>query len=176
MRVLDIGCGKNKINGAIGLDIHKTPATDAICDLDRFPYPFQTNIFDKIYLMDVLEHLHDIKGVMEEVHRIAKPGADVFIRVPHFSSTHAYGDFTHRHFFNTESFNYFTADFPQYDFYSAARFDKIKVRLNFWKFHRINGVSCLANRFPRIYERYFAFIFPAMNIEVSLKVMKQGIK
>lgn len=172
MLVLDIGCGKNKIQGAIGLDIHKTPATDVVCDLDRFPYPFKSNIFDKIYMMDVLEHLNDIKGVMEEAHRIAKPGADVFIRVPHFSSTHAYGDFTHKRFFNTESFNYFTGNFPQYDFYSAARFDKIKVRLNFWKLHRIDGISFLANHFPLLYEKYLAFIFPAMNMEFTLKVVE----
>ncbi|MBI5048545.1 MAG: methyltransferase domain-containing protein [Deltaproteobacteria bacterium] len=172
MRMLDIGCGKNKIHGAIGLDIHKTPATDVVCDLDKFPYPFRSNTFDKIYMMDVLEHLDDIKGVMEDVYRIAKPRAEVYIRVPHFSSTHAYGDFTHKHFFNTESFNYFTGNFPQYDFYSSAKFYKTKIKINFWRLHRINGISFLANKFPLFYEKYLGFIFPAMNIEVCLKVIK----
>ncbi len=172
MRILDIGCGKNKIKGAIGLDIHKTPATDVVCNLDKFPYPFQNNTFDKIYIIDVLEHLEDIKGAIEEVHRIAKPEAEVFIRVPHFSSTHAYGDFTHKHFFNTQSLDYFTGEMPQYDFYSAARFDKEGVKINFWKLDRLSGASFFANRFPLFYERHFAFIFPAMNIEISMKVVK----
>ncbi|OGP07198.1 MAG: hypothetical protein A3G39_02310 [Deltaproteobacteria bacterium RIFCSPLOWO2_12_FULL_43_16] len=172
MRILDIGCGKNKILGAIGIDMRKTPATDIVCNLDNFPYPFQGNSFDKIYMMDVLEHLDDIKGVMEEIHRIAKHGADVFIRVPHFSSTHAYGDFTHKHFFNTESFNYFTGNFPQYDFYSSANFYKTKMKINFWRLHRLNGIAFFANLFPLFYEKYLAFIFPAMNIEVTLKVIK----
>ncbi|MEK7396061.1 MAG: hypothetical protein AAB116_03895, partial [Candidatus Poribacteria bacterium] len=91
--------------------------------------------------MDVLEHLEDIKLVMEEIHRIAKTDADIFIRVPHFSSTHAYCDFTHKHFFTTESFNYFTGDFPQYDFYSSAKFCKIKIKINFWRLHRLNSVA-----------------------------------
>lgn len=172
MHILDIGCGKNKVNGAVGIDMHKTPATDVICDLDKFPYPFQSNIFDKIYLTDVLEHLENTKGVMEEVHRIAKVGSDVFIRVPHFSSAHAYGDFMHKHFFNTESFNYFTGEFKQYDFYSKAVFKKIGIKINFWRLHRLNGISFFANRFPLFYEKYFAFIFPSMNIEVALKVVK----
>lgn len=172
MKILDIGCGKNKKQGAIGVDMHKTPATDVLCDLDRFPYPFQSDTFDKIYMTDVLEHLQDIKTVMDEVCRIAKPGADVFIRVPHFSSTHAYGDFTHKHFFNTESFDYFTGGFEQYDFYSEAKFRKMGIKINFWRFHRISGISFLANRFPLFYEKYLAFIFPAMNIEIALKTIK----
>ena len=51
-------------------------------------------------------------------------------------------------------------------------FKKNKVRLNFWKIHRLNGISLLANRFPLYYEKLFAFIFPAMNIEFELEVIK----
>ena len=109
---------------------------------------------------------------MEEIHRLARKGAEVFIRVPHFTSTLAYGDPTHRHFFNTQSLDYFCGGFQEYDFYTKAAFKKNKVRLNFWKLHRLNGVSLLANRFPLYYEKLFAFIFPAMNIEFELEVLK----
>jgi len=172
MKILDIGCGKRKVSGAIGVDIHPDSQADVIHDLDQFPYPFPENEFDLIYCIDVLEHLKDIIKTMEEIHRLGKKGAQVFIRVPHFTSTHAYGDPTHRHVFNTESFDYFCGGFQQYGFYTAATFKKIKGRLNFWKLHRLNGISLLANRFPLYYEKLFAFIFPAMNIEFQLEVIK----
>lgn len=171
LRILEIGCGKAKTKGAIGVDICRTEATDAICDLNDV-LPFVDSVFDRIYAVDVLEHLGDIKRVMEEVHRVAKPGAEFFIRVPHFSSTQAYGDFTHRHFFNTESFNYFTGGFEQYDYYSKARFEKISIKINFWKLHRLTGFSFLANLFPNLYEKYLPFIFTSMNIEFIFKVLK----
>lgn len=172
IRVLNLGCGKNRINGAIGADVCQTEAVDAMCDFNIRFFPFRDNIFDTIYAIDVLEHLDDVKMVMEEIHRISKPGAEIYINVPHFSSAHAYGDFTHRHFFSTESFNYFTGKSPQYVFPTTAQFNVIGIRINFWRLHRINGISFLANRFPSLYEKYFAFIFPAMNIEVGLKVIK----
>lgn len=171
MRILEIGCGKKKTAGAIGVDICRTDATDAICDLNA-TLPFYDNVFDKIVAVDVLEHLKDIKLVVEEIHRVCKPGAEVYIRVPHFSSTHSYGDFTHRHFFNTESFDYFTGGFEQFDYYSKARFEKKRVKINFWKLHRLTGFSVFANLFPNLYEKYLPFIFTSMNIEFVFKVLK----
>ncbi len=172
MRILEVGCGKKKKAGAIGVDMVKTDATDVVCNIDGAFLPFKDNIFDQVRAVDVLEHVSDVRTIMEEIHRITKPGGEVYIRVPHFSSTHAYGDFTHKHFFNTESFNYFTGDFPDLDFYSKARYEKVDVRLNFWKLHRITGFAKFANRFPVFYEKYLPFIFTAMNIEVRLRVRK----
>lgn len=172
MKILEIGCGKVKAKGAIGIDMHRTPATDAVCDLDAPHLPFADDTFEKVYAIDVLEHLKDVKAIMEEIHRVLKPGGEALIRVPHFSSTHAYGDFTHRHFFNTESFNYFTGGFDQYDYYTKARFEKVGLRLNFWKLHRVDGVSFFANLCPLFYEKYLAFSLTAMNIELRLKAVK----
>lgn len=175
MKILDIGCGNRKISGAVGLDRNLKSQADVIHDLDIFPYPFEDDQFDRIYGIDVLEHVGHVIRTMEEIHRIGKPGAQVFLRVPHFTSTQAYGDPTHKHFFNTESLDYFCGGFPEYEFYTQTRFKKIKVRINFWKIHRIDGVSILANRFPIYYEKLFAFMFPAMNIEFQLEIVKDGV-
>ena len=173
MKILDIGCGNRKIPGAVGLDRNPKSQADVFHDLDAFPYPFEEDHFDRIYGIDVLEHVADVIRAMEEIHRIGRSGALVFLRVPHFTSTQAYGDPTHRHFFNSQSLDYFCGGFPEYSFYTQARFKKIKVRINFWKIHRLNGVSFLANRFPVYYEKLFAFIFPAMNIEFQLEIIKE---
>lgn len=172
MKILDIGCGINKIPGAIGIDSNPNSNADITHDLNSFPYPFGDNTFDKVYCIDVLEHVDDLIKVMEEIHRISKDGAEINIRVPHFSSTHAYGDPTHKHFFNTQSFDYFTGGFSQYGAYTRCKFEKISTKLNFWKLHKLDGISFFANRLSLLYEKLFAFIFPAMNIEFRFRVIK----
>lgn len=174
MKILDLGCGNQKHPGAIGVDQSPNAQADIVHDLNHFAYPFEDNEFDRIYCTDVLEHLADVIRTMEEIHRIARPGAQIFIRVPHFTSMHAYGDPTHRHFFNSQSFDYFCDGFPQYQFYTSVRFKKVRIKLNFWKLHRIDGISWLANHFLIGYEKLFAFIFPAMNMEVQLEVIKEA--
>lgn len=171
MKILDVGCGKSKTEGSVGIDKRVTDTVDVVCDLDKQFYPFLNNTFDKVYLIDVLEHLSDVIMVLEEIHRICKPGAEIYIRVPHFSSCHTYGDITHKRSFTTESFDYLTG-LSKFDYYTKARFEKIRLKINFWKLHRILGISWVANRFPSLYEKYFPFIFTAMNIEIWLNVVK----
>ncbi|MEW6186431.1 MAG: methyltransferase domain-containing protein [Thermodesulfobacteriota bacterium] len=172
MKTLDIGCGNRKVQGAVGLDKNPRSQADIVHDLDVFPYPFEDNYFDRIYGIDVLEHVTDVIRTLEEIHRLGKKGARVFLRLPHFSSTHAFGDPTHKHFFNSQSLDYVCGGFSEYAYETSALFKKIKVRINFWKLHRLDGVSFLANRCPISYEKLFAFIFPAMNIEFELEVLK----
>lgn len=74
MKVLDLGCGKKKRPGAIGVDYSDRHDADVIHNLNVFPYPFPDNEFDVIYLDNVLEHLDDPMQVMSEVHRICAVG------------------------------------------------------------------------------------------------------
>ena len=71
--------------------------------------------------------------------------------------------------------------FPEFGFYSStARFKKESVKIDFWKFHKLGGIRLqnyigfgfLANRLTSIYEKYFAFIFPAQSILYELAVIK----
>ena len=82
---LNLGCGKFKKEGYINVDYNKDVDPDVIHDLNVFPYPFNDDEFDLIEADHVLEHLDDPFRVMKEIHRIAKHGASVIIRVPHFS-------------------------------------------------------------------------------------------
>ena len=43
MKVLDVGCGVNKTEGAVGLDSNPRTAADVIHDLGELPYPFADN-------------------------------------------------------------------------------------------------------------------------------------
>ena len=58
LKILDLGCGNNKVPNAIGLDNVLLPEVDIVHDLMDFPYPFEKDSFDKIYLRHVIEHFN----------------------------------------------------------------------------------------------------------------------
>lgn len=93
---LDIGCGKNKKEGFIGLDQYEIPGVDVVCDL-RSRLPYDDNSVDEVHCSHFLEHLEAKERVafMNELYRIMKPGAKATIVTPHWASNRAYGDMTH---------------------------------------------------------------------------------
>ena len=74
MKILDLGCGDNKVEGAIGLDNIALSEVDIVHDLLHFPYPIKDNSFDTIYLRHVIEHfiIDKIINIMNECYRILK--------------------------------------------------------------------------------------------------------
>jgi SAM-dependent methyltransferase len=168
--VLDVGCGSKKYPGAIGIDISADTDADVVHDLDVVPYPLEADAFDQILLQDVIEHLREPYMVMRELHRIGRPGARVHLRTPHFSSVLAYGDPTHRHAFSAAAIRALAE--PGFAHYTPVRFRVLHVTLDLWTPFRLLGVQRLANANIDMYERYFAFRFPAMNIRAELEVLK----
>ena len=168
IKILDLGCGNKKIPGAIGVDFNDRLAADIVHDLNVFPYPFQNNEFDEIYLDNTLEHLDEVMQVMAEVHRICKKGGIVKIIVPYFRSRWAFIDPTHKHYFTVDSFAYFDPNHPickQYD-YTKAYFHITQTifneTLNNSMFKKI--VLYFSNRWPQRYERYLSTIYPLDDI------------
>lgn len=89
--VLELGPGKrpyipNKKEKVITIDLDKNSKPNIVFDLSKFPWPLKNNIFDKIYVSHVIEHLPDTVKTMEEIYRVAKNNALIIIKVPHFSS------------------------------------------------------------------------------------------
>lgn len=171
-KVLHIGCGPDKYEGAIGLDVNPKSQADVIHDLNKFPYPFESGEFDKIIAVNVIEHLDNIPKVMEEVYRLLKRKGIFFVRTGHFSSVDAFTDPTHTRFFTSRSFDYFIPDSPFYNFhYADVKFKKIRVVLgplesaNFL----LRPLLMLINKFPLLYESRFAFVFPIGVITYELE-------
>lgn len=168
---LNLGCGRKRIDGAVNLDI--TPATnpDVVHDLSRRPWPFEDDSFREVFAFDVIEHLDDFIGTMEEIHRISVAGALVHITVPHFSSRNAYTDPTHRRFFGVASMDYLSAG-HELGFYSEARYNVVRNSIIFEPslFNKI--VWRIVERFPDLYERRFAWIWPAWFLSFELEVVK----
>jgi SAM-dependent methyltransferase len=121
MRILDIGCGTAKTEGAIGVDIAPLSGVDVIVNASKFPYPFADDSFDAVYVLDVIEHLPDTVGVMEEIYRISRPDARVFIRVVNWNHRYSAMDPTHVGLFTEHSFDFF-GERVNRSYYTRARF------------------------------------------------------
>ncbi len=169
-RILDVGCGSKKRPGATGIDVSPDTDADVVHDLNELPWPLESDAFDEIVLQDVIEHLHDLYGVFAEVHRVARPGARVQLRTPHFSSVLAYSDPTHVHLLSAAAVRSLAQ--PGFAHYSSARFRPVSVQLDLWAPFRLLGLEAVANRRTEIYERYLAFRFPAMNIRAEFEALK----
>lgn len=175
MKILHLGCGVNKFPGAIGVDINPRSAADVLCDLDHFPYPFRDNVFDLIICEHVLEHLPRLIPVMEELHRIARPGARIKIVAPYFSSIFFYRDPTHRVFFTAHTLDYFLRGSPVRAFhYSEVEFRLLRVEfpppLNAPFLKRV--FFRLLNQHIDFYEKHLAFLLPRHTIHFELEVIK----
>lgn len=126
MNILDLGCGTAKVKNAIGVDKYLLPGVDIVAELDKYPYPFADNVFDKVYMNDIIEHLPDTIKTMEEIYRICKPNAKVYIRTINWNSHYNAMDPTHVRTFHERSFDFY-GKYPGRDYYSTARFDVISV-------------------------------------------------
>ena len=172
-RALHVCCGKDKYEGAIGIDKNPQSSADVRHDLDVFPYPFGENEFDAIICINAIEHLKDIIGTMKELHRISKPGGRIFISTAHFSDAGAYIDPTHLHYLSARSFDYFiegTSLHKEYGFYSECRFKLIDRRLSL---HRLFAfLEGPANRHVAFYEEVLCYFIRGRGIYLELEAIK----
>lgn len=95
---IDLGCGKNKQVGFIGVDRIAFDGVDIVADLAKVKWPWEDNSVDKAYCSHFVEHLDAVERVhfVNELYRVLKPKAAAQIIVPHWASCRAYGDLTHK--------------------------------------------------------------------------------
>ncbi len=173
-KILDIGCGPNKLEGALGVDLRPGAGVDMVHDLNVYPWPFPDNEFDLVYASHVLEHLDDVVRAVEEIHRITKPGGLLKVLVPHFSSSSYFTDPTHKHAFSSRSFDYFVegTELCHYN-YSTVRFKKHIVQLGFPSQNPLkNYIIRFINHHQVVYEKRFAFLFTITCLTFELEVVK----
>jgi ubiquinone/menaquinone biosynthesis C-methylase UbiE len=143
----------------------------------RTHLPFKSNVFDNVYLLDVVEHVQDIAWLLSEVHRVATPNAQVDIQYPHFSGRNAYGDVMHHHYLGLDAFNHFipeTQEGQKYQYYSLFGrhfpFDLQNKGVTFKM-----GEMCRLpyNLFGEgTYESSLSALLPIATVNLELKVVK----
>jgi SAM-dependent methyltransferase len=110
-RVLDLGCGEGRHAitayltadvDVVGLDLSAEDLGTAAGRFEDFhnpeltqrsvhfvkasglTLPFADHTFDKVICSEVLEHIHDYKAVLREIHRVLVPGGQFAVSVPRF--------------------------------------------------------------------------------------------
>lgn len=98
------------IRGWLNLDRAALPNIDVVADLDccrDVPLPIESDSVDDLLLSHVIEHIRDPLAMMQELHRVARQGACMLVRVPYGSSDDAWEDQTHMRAYFVDSFRYF---------------------------------------------------------------------
>jgi SAM-dependent methyltransferase len=146
---LDIGCGGNKNQGFVGIDILPLPGVDIVHDLETFPWPLPDECVTTAVASHVLEHINPHKGVfigfMNEVWRVLKPGGQFAFVVPYAESFGMFQDPTHCNFINEATMYYFDPLHPSnfYQFYHPKPWKIISQ-----PFSRTGVLECLLEKRP----------------------------
>ena len=168
---LDIGAGTaNRLPGAVRLDRWRAVQPHVVADAEA-GLPFRSAVFDVVGAFDVVEHVADLVALMEEIHRVLRPGGVAQITTPHFSSANAYTDPTHRRALGLRSFDYFD---ERHDlaYYSQARFHVRTARLAFKGGILGRLAFHVARRWPAWYEEHVAWVVPGWFIFFELVAVK----
>ena len=179
MQKIDLGCGKTKKPGYVGIDIIDHPDVDIVHDLSERPWPVASDIAHDVWVDNVLEHFSDCVGFLNEVYRICASGAMVRVRVPYGRSHYATIDPTHRSFFSLRSFDYFdrSKEFGIKYGYCDSNFQIIRIifdpemRDGSLRYRRA-WIWQIAKHHPDRYEQYLAGLFPLHSLEFVLRVVK----
>lgn len=168
-KVLHLGCGHSKLPGATGVDVLPHPEVDVVHNLDQYPWPFEANSVDVVFAHSVIEHLDNIVALFEELARVVKPGGRVIFTVPHFRSTDSFTDPTHKHFFTSESLDYFIKDSGQLSHYGYTKQEFTKM--GFWYSWPRPSQNILTQFFKDFITRYPKFYDQHLSLLVPVKTM-----
>jgi len=95
-RVLDVGAQycpyyplfKQKCDSYTSLDVVDTPIVDVVCDASDMP--LDDNSFDLALCTEVLEHCNEPQAIIDECHRVLRPGGTLVVTVPSIFPQHGY--------------------------------------------------------------------------------------
>ena len=95
--ILDLGCGSGLVStelkrigcDVIGVDISLSAVrkyraagyTGLICDLEK-PLPFKDEMFDGVWISEVIEHIVEYAFLISEIYRVLKPKGKLYLTTP----------------------------------------------------------------------------------------------
>lgn len=173
---LNLGCGIKRKKGYLNCDSSKKINPDKVVDLEK-KLPFKNNSIDEIIAEHVLEHIHNFVPLMHEIWRVCKRGGIIKIKVPFYSAWGQFNDPTHVRFFTPFTFNYFCGGGDYSHEVNAKkdmfRVEKVHINFGIGPSSKLNFlINPILNLNHKFYCRFFAWIFPASEIEFELKVIK----
>ena len=134
---IDIGCGKNKKEGYIGIDID--PESNADVFASALNLPFDDNSVDEVHSRHMVEHLNpdEAEKFFNEIYRVLKIGgeADLKIDCDWSKGRLLKKDLAHKHRYSSKEIKNFVKKFSKsnvkktFYFSDHAIRNKISVRL-----------------------------------------------
>ena len=86
--VVNLGSGNSRISDRVlNLDMTNYERVDVVTDIHRLPFP--DGSVDGVFDIAVLEHVEDPVAIVQEIHRVLKPGGWVFSVIPFMQPFHA---------------------------------------------------------------------------------------
>lgn len=83
----NMGCGLNRRDGYVNVDMFESSGADEVWNLENTPWPWPDSCAEEVLFIHSLEHMGEQSSVfleiMRELYRICAPGAEVRIHVPH---------------------------------------------------------------------------------------------
>jgi len=132
---LNLGCGRNKVEGYENIDIDPTVKPDMLFDIvNNGLTAWDDNSVDEIRAQDFLEHIPLGKTifVIDEIYRVLKDGGRFEHFTPSTDGRGAFSDPMHLSFWNINSWFYFCPDMA-----GGQRFYDIKAQFKVEKLYNI---------------------------------------
>jgi len=199
-KILNLGCGKTYIAGAENVDFGETKTCDRVLDLSSFPYPYEDNSIDEIYMLHLVEHFYykDVVSLLKECHRILKNNGLLHIQCPHFTSMMALTPIDHVSVFGWVSMDFlmghnyiikkplFNVEYKRIDYLMKLHhknnfvpFDSVKTEVNKGEHNILRMffspliffVQSLINFNPILFERVWCYYVGGAD-EVTYRLRK----
>lgn len=133
---LNMGCGFKKLDNHWNVDAEAICNPDQVLDLEKTPWPYEDNFFERINADNILEHLGQnpkvFTEIIKEMYRISKDGAEWYVNVPHHRCDLFWDDYTHVRVLTPKTFKMFD---------QQVNFESIQKRLSdstFGLYHRVD--------------------------------------
>jgi SAM-dependent methyltransferase len=104
---LNVGAALRRFTGFVSLDCDPRTHPDYLHDMETTPLPFPDEHFDCIFGSHVFEHVRNLVPLVEDFHRILKPGGYLISITPYLGSDDAWASPHHVRGFDENTWYYF---------------------------------------------------------------------
>jgi predicted SAM-dependent methyltransferase len=131
--LLHLGCGREVLPGWINVDGQASVGPDIVFDLNTCAtkrLPLADASVDGFYACHAFEHIEDTLALMAELYRVARPDANLVLRLPYGGSDQAMEDPTHQRPYYPNSFLYYgqpAYSRADYDYRGDWRIKRVKL-------------------------------------------------
>jgi len=179
MKKLNLGAGLDIRDGFDNQDYKKFDGINLVFNLESQNWPIKNNTYDFILCNHIVEHIDNIWQFFNELHRISKPGAIIKIEVPHYSTSFAFTQIDHKHYFGLDSLSILEPS----DFQNKTKPFKVLSQRILFRGEKsseimqilsapINWLVNLSHFTQLLVDRYISKIIPFYFMEYKLKVIK----